>query len=240
MIRPVTIVILFLLAYAGCDKTEPVLLSGDIAGMVKIYDENYFPLEDQSGAGVRLLADSIVAQTYTGASGEFLLEDIFYGNYQVELEKEGFVKAYGKYQVHHLGGYSPTLAEYSLYEIPKFETTIDSLRFNGMYERSYIYVTLSGLSGLPRIGYYFRCYCSNTPDVSRDQYVSTNLGWMFSPEMGGLLTEILLDIGDYNFNQLIQDTIYMCVYPQSWGQDWYDFYPESLGSSSNVISFLAQ
>lgn len=234
------IILLFCWLAASCEKTEPVLLNGDIAGMVKVYDENNYLQEDMAGVQVSLSDGSFLSETTSDPSGKFFFQDVFYGNYQVDLEMEGYIKTYRDYTLHHLGGYSPTMVEYRLYEIPKFETRIDSISFNGKYERSYIYVNLQGLSGLPRTGYLIWCFFSNTPDVSNDQFVAKNSGWIWSPEIGGLLTEISVEIWDNRFDQLESDTIYLCVYPQAWGQGYYDSYPESLGKASNVISFLAK
>lgn len=233
-------ILLFCCLAVGCEKTEPVLLSGDIAGMVKVYDENNYLQEDMAGVQVNLSGEIFASQSITDPLGQFHFQDISYGNYQVDLEMEGYIKTTSDYTLHHLGGYSPTMVEYRLYEIPKFETHIDSISFNGKYERSYIHVNLQELSGLPKIGYILWCFFSNTPDVSDEQFVAKNSGWIWSPEIDGLLTEISVEIWDNRFDQLQSDTIYLCVYPQAWGQGYYDSYPESLGKASNVISFLTQ
>ena len=242
MMKIVNIWIIILLCWitAACEKTDPELLSGDIAGIVRVYDENNFLLEDMSGVQLSLTDNTFTTQTSTDPSGKFLFEGINYGNYQADLEMEGYIKPYGDYPLHHLGGYSPTLVEYKLYEVPKFETRIDSILFIGKYERSDIFVNLQELSGIPRIAYTFWCFFSDTPDVSDEQYVARNSGWMWSPELEGQLTEISVEIWDNRFDQLMSDTIYLRVYPQAWGQGYYDYYPESLGLASNVISFLIE
>jgi len=240
LISNIWTILLFCLLAAACEKSDPDLLSGDIAGIVKVYDENQYLLEDMSGVQLSLTDETFTSQTITDPSGKFLFEDINYGNYQADLEMEGYIKPYRDYPLHHLGGYSPTLVEYSIYEVPKFETQIDSINFNGTYERSYIYVNLQGLSGIPKIAYNFWCFFSSTPDVSNEQYVARNSGWMWSPELEGQLTEISVEIWDRRFDQLISDTIYLRVYPQAWGQGYYDYYPESLGLASNVISFVIE
>jgi len=236
-----TLILLCLLT-AACEKSDPILLSGDITGLVRVYDENFYLKKDLAGVQISLTDETFTSQTITDPSGKFLFEDINYGNYQVDLEMEGYIKPYMDYTLHHLGGYSPTMVDYGLHEIPKFETHIDSIRFEGKYERSYIYVNLQGLSGLPKIGYNFWCYCSNTPDVSSDLYVAKAVGWMNSPEIDGLLTEIRFEMYDNGFDQMESDTIYLRVYPRAWGRGvyYFDHYPESLGKASNVISFLAQ
>lgn len=233
---------IFLLCWlaAACEKSDPELLSGDIAGIVEVYDENQYLLEDMSGVQLSLTNEIFTTQTSTDPTGKFFFEDIDYGNYQADLAMEGYIKPYRDYPIHHLGGYSPTLVEYKIYEVPKFETRIDSIIFSGKYERSDIYVNLQELSGKPKIAYIFWCFFSNSPDLSDELYVARNSGWMWSPELEGSLTEISVEIWDSRFDQLVADTIYLRVYPQAWGQGYYDYYPESLGKGSNVISFLAQ
>jgi len=233
-------ILLFCLLAAACEKSDPDLLSGDIVGFVEVYDENQYPLEDKSGVLLSLTNETFTTQTSSDPSGKFLFEDINYGNYQADLEMEGFIKPYRDYPLHHLGGYSPTLVNYHIYEVPRFETRIDSINFNGIYERSYIHVNLQELSGIPRIAYTFWCFFGTSPDVSNEQFFGRNSGWMWSREIDGLLTEISVEIWDWGFDQLASDTIYLRVYPQAWGQGYYDYYPESLGLASNVISFVVE
>ena len=242
MTRPFIILILLILWAEGCDKTEPVLLSGDIAGMVTVYDENDFQLEDMSGIQISLMGENFQVESTTDPGGRFLFKDISYGNYRADLEMEGYVKSFRDYTLNHLGGYSPTLVEYTLHEVPKFETWIDSIQFNGKYERSYLYVTLQGLSGLPRIGYNFLCFLSNTPGVSREQFIAEGIGFSFYDQPGDHPAEISFELYTNRFDELESDTIYLCVYPRAWGRGvfYVDHYPEALGKASNVISFLPE
>jgi len=234
--------ILLLAATAACEKQEPELLSGDVAGVVTVYDENYYPLEDMSGVQLSLSGENFLVESTTDPQGRFLFQDVDYGNYQADLEMEDYIKSFTDYTLNHLGGYSPTMVNYRLHEVPKFQTWIDSIQFNGKYERTYLYVNLQGLSGIPRIGYNFWCYFSNTPDVSNEQYVAECVGWMSSPNINGLLSEIHFELYDNRFDQLESDTIYLCVYPRAWGRGvfYLDHYPEALGKPSNVFSFMAE
>lgn len=236
------LLILTLTALAACEKDGPALLSGDIAGTVNVYDENYYLLKDMSGIRISLTDGSFQSETTSDALGSFLFQDIDYGNYQIDLIKEGYIKSFLDYTLNHLGGYSPTMPSYWIHEIPKFETHIDSLLFNLEYNRSYIYVSLQKLSGLPKIGYNFWCYFSNTSEVSKDNYVARAIGWMNSPNIGGLLSEIHFEMWDPNFDELKPDSVYMCVYPRAWGRGtfYYDHYTGSLGKASNVFSFRVE
>ncbi len=240
---PVTyFLILILAATAACKKTEPELLSGDVAGVVTVYDENYYPLEDMSGVHLSLSVENFLVESTTDPQGRFLFQDLDYGNYKADLEMEGYIKSFMDYTLNHLGGYSPTMVNYRLHEVPKFQTWIDSIQFNGKYERSYLYVNLQGLSGIPKIGYNFWCYLSNTPDVSNEQFVAECVAWSFFAPIVDSTTEIHFDLFDNRFDQLVSDTIYLCVYPRAWGRGVFyeDHYPEALGKASNVFSFLAE
>lgn len=232
------ILLLLLTVSAGCDK-EPELLSGEIDGLIRIYDENHYLLEDMSGVQVFLTNGAFLDESLTDPAGKFIFQDISYGNYQVDLAKDGYVKSYRDYTLNHLGGYSPTLVEYTLHEIPKFDTWIDSIRFNGRYERSYIYVNLLGLTGVPILGFDYWCYFSDTPAVSKDVYVAEAPGWMNFYNVSSYLPEIQFEMYHPDFDQLESDTIYLCVYPRAWGRGVFydDHYPEALGNASNVFSF---
>lgn len=232
------ILLLSLLILAGCERAEPELLSGDIAGLVRVYNENNYLEEDMSGVQVHLSGEAFDAQSTTGPSGRFTFEEVDYGNYLVDLEKEGYFTTYLDYPLHHLGGYSPTLVRYSMYEIPKFETFIDSIRYSGSYSRYYIYVTLQGLSGLPRFSYDYWCFFSNTPEVSKDQYVADEIGSIWYNQIDGQMGRILVEIYDDRYEELKSDTIFCCVYPRAMGGDMYDLLPESLGKASNIFSYL--
>lgn len=224
----------------ACEKSDQELLWGDIAGMVEVYDENYYLLEDLTGVQVNLGNDILEEQTSTGPSGKFLFEKIDCGNYLINLDLEGYYSYNKSYPVHHLGGYSPTLVNYRIHEIPKFTTHIDSIQYNGTYERSFIYVTLTELSGLPKFTYEFCCFFSNTPDVSKDQFIADDVGWVWHDEINGQQASIQVEIYDNRFEQLESDSIYCCVYPRSLNQGYYDYDPEGFGKVSNVFHFLVK
>jgi len=234
-----TIVLLCWMGTA-CEKSDQVLLSGDIAGMVKVYNENYYLEEDMSDVQIYLTDGSFEAQTTTDPSGKFLLENIFYGNYLISLDMEGYFSIYQDYPLHHLGGYSPTLVMYTIHEIPKFETYIDSIHQDDIYNRYFMSVNLQGLSGLPKFCYNYWCFFSDTPDVSNDQFVADDVGYIWISDISGSQAVLRVDIYDNRFDQLKSDTIFCRVYPRSWGPDLYDYYPESLGKASNVFGFVVE
>jgi len=239
--RPaILFLLLFLMALVACDKTEPELLSGDIAGFVWAYNENFYLEEDMSGVQVSIRDETFDTQTITDLSGKFLFEDIDYGNYLVDLEMEGYFTTYTDYPLHHVGGYSPTLVNYYIHKIPTFETYIDSIHFDETNCRIYFYVNLQGLSGLPKFEYAYWCFFSDSPAISMDQFVSDDVGFLYAWELDGQLGSIMVEVWDNRFEQLRSDTIYCRVYPRANGPALYDFYPESLGKASNVFSFVVE
>lgn len=217
------------------------MLSGDIIGKVEVIDENNYPLQNMSGVLVSLIDDTTINHSTTDQTGYFIFQNIEVGNYQIDLEMTGFLKSNSDYSLHHLGGYSPTLlAKYYIYEIPTFELFIDSIECNGMYEYTTFYFTLNEDDGLPEVGYYIRCFCSDTPAVSKDNFVSTDAGWISSFFIDNGVAKGWIFMYDSSFEQLVSDTIYILVYLQVWGQDLYEYRPEFLGKPSNVVSFIAE
>lgn len=226
------------LLFVGCERNDKDLLVGDIIGKVEIYDENNYLLQERSNVDVSLIDDTTAIYSSTNQVGQFNFENIQYGNYQIDLVKEGFVKSINQnFVVNHLGGYSPTLINYYLFEIPKFELLIDSFDIALGPNSSYAYLSLTGNSDLPYKGYMLIFFFGQTPEVSRDNYIFHVNGFIRSDNIFDLYTRASL--GYIRDDLLLKsDSVYFRVYPQANGQQMYEFYPESLGKPSNVVSFL--
>ena len=61
---------LLLLIAVACEKADPELLSGDILGVVYLFDQDQYVLEDLSDVQVWLHSDTLVAETITNSAGE--------------------------------------------------------------------------------------------------------------------------------------------------------------------------
>ena len=106
---------LFVFASAQPEMMRPPMpgqssTSGTIMGM--IVDENAKPIEYAS-IYVKRAADSTIAQTgITNETGRFLIQDIPFGEYFIEIQYIGYRKHYSK---------AFTISkEQSVYRIPKF------------------------------------------------------------------------------------------------------------------------
>ncbi len=222
----------------GCETNDKTILSGDIIGMVYLIDEYDHYLSDRSGINVNLIFDDIpVMYTTTDQIGRFYFENIPYGTYRIDLGKEGFVKSLSSHTVYHVGGYSPTQMKYNLYEVPTFELVIDSIEFKGSNESSAIYLQLIGVTEMPESGYFtIRCFCSDTPDVSKNNFVTVDPGWIWMyPEY--IIDQAAIANAILGFYQVESDSMYLRIYPQARGQGYDDYSEESLGKPSNVIRF---
>ncbi len=232
------IMLIIVCGFYSCDRDEAIFLSGDIIGYIQAYDQNSYSLSDRSGVTVTLSEDTIISYMVSDQSGRFVFEDIIYGNYLINLEKEGFVKSYSDYRIHHLGGYSPTLLEYKIYEIPGFEIFVDSIVYEPGSTDLNLFGKISGNEGKSRLGlYYISCFFNDSPLVSKDHFISANVGFIrVSEEDRSLMSGKISIYG--NLYDMHSDSVYMCAYPQAFGQSYHEFYYESLGKSSNVIGFL--
>jgi hypothetical protein len=240
-----SIITLFLLI-SGCRKDQEII-TGDITGKVYSYDQYGFPASDQPDVTVKLFGDTALQESaYTDSRGQYLFENRPYGKYSMTLEKEGFIQAWGPYVIYHAGGYSPTLANNYLYEIPTYELHLDSMGYFAEDNILIIYLKLNGDTILPRTyGLNLRVFAGNTAEVSNENYVSSGKAYLHNYGLDNYAQKvpvygiIFTDDVDQNFEQLKEGTIYIRLYPLAMGQGYRtgDYYPEALGPPSNVISF---
>lgn len=231
------------------------MLTGEILGTVKVIDQSYHHLPDQSGVHVALMRDgSLVQETTTDVQGNFSFEGVDYGKYTIPLTyEENYVNVVSylmdrtKHVVYHVGGYSPTTVSYSIYEVPTWEIEADSVTTDDHYEfRIYLKINGDTLPPFPSVNpMYFRImgYASNSPDVSADQYDARLSGTLGAPTTGSLqytptgavYGELFLISGP---NPSTDEIIYIRLYPIAGGQYSYaPINPDALGPPSNVVSF---
>jgi hypothetical protein len=214
------------------------MLSGDIVGFIGLYDENYYPNENKSGINVILIDDTTAISTTSDAYGRFTFEDVEIGNYMIDLKKEGYIKSYTDYNVDHIGGYSPTLLHYTIHEIPGFELWVDSVVFDEEYYEFNIFGKISGNEGKSFLNWHnIRCFFNDSPLVSKDHFISVSAGIIELSEGDSSLVSGIIEIYGSLYD-LVSDSVYMCAYPEAYGQSLHHFYFESLGKPSNVIGFI--
>jgi hypothetical protein len=238
--------ILFLLLI-NCKKDEE-MLTGDIIGKITAYDQYMAVMPDQKDITVRLYQDTaLLESTLTDEHGQYLFQALKYGRYNITVEKEHFVPTWGKYHFNHVGGYSPTISNYILWEIPTCELQLDSVTYNDYYNMVFINLKFNGDTALPPNSYGLGCriFAGNSAEVSRENYISQGKGYIsdYSLTEYGKKSAAYASFYEYNmdqnFGQLKNGPIYIRLYPIAEGQGYWitDYYPEALGNPSDVISF---
>lgn len=247
MKRAVNILFSLLLIFSSCKK-EPELITGRIAGRMTIYDQLHTSLPDRSGIELTLLGPESAAGTVmTDADGSYQFDDLPYGKYRIRMRKDGYVEGYNPPFFYHVGGYSPTYINMSIYEVPKYDLSLDSVTYDPEYGYIILHLKVDGDTVITRnaYGYPFIAYAGSSPEVSVNNYISTGKGylrdyWILanSPKVA-----VYGRIAYYDFIPQIEDaitgTVYLRIYPLAQGQGYgaMQFYKEALGKPSNVITF---
>jgi hypothetical protein len=240
--------ILLILSYLSSCQKEEEILTGEIQGIAYIHNQDLSTGDDRSDVEVSLFRDSQVIQsTFTDLRGQYIFENIPYGKYRISLSKKRFIQTRSSHTLHHIGGYSPTRADFHLHEIPTFEFYIDSLRYDITNWDLVLFMTITG-DTLPSstfiYNYSFRGFLSNSSEATRDNYVCQGRGYLYDVisedplEMTVVSKINTIEISN-NFDQLKSGTIYLRIYPLARGQGYWteDYYPEALGKPSNLVSF---
>ena len=174
---PQILMLLYILISAGC--SEEIIsdtLTGKVIGRVFLYDKNRASISDRSGVSVTVEGSSPEITVHTDESGEYEIDYLSSGTYNLKYEKDGF----GEYVIlgySFIGGSEPTNPMYgpNLYELVNTPNTSFELI---KYEHEYVNVfgiEIKGTFENPEDIPYpqFRCYLSNSPNVSYKDYVET-------------------------------------------------------------------
>lgn len=228
------------LVYTSCRK-EKELITGDITGRVFVYKEDLTSLEDKSGVQVSLLSDTtLLNTTLTDIHGQYRFENIVYGKYKIDLKKEYYIKADDDYTFYHIGGYSPTLKDADIYEIPDYTLTIDSTLVLSSGYALKLYLKINGDTLIPFFYYFLLGYCSTSPDVSMDNYSFLISGLVLKYPMYPPYAahgEISNNVQSLNTSE----TYYLRFHLIAQGHDYYGpINKQALGKPSNVVSFKWQ
>ena len=246
MSRPVILIFAFCVLMSSCRKEE-VLLTGAVKGQMSIYDQYHKQLSDRSGIRVTLLnADGTVATDLTDEKGAYQFEGIPYGRYRIFLDKENYIQAWNPPVFYHIGGYSPTYINRSIFEIPSYSVTLDSTGFDDYNNDLLLHLKVDGdtvISPSP-LGYPFIAYISDSREVSKDNFIVYGKGSIRDEAGFYPYTKVAaygrLDFYLYPYDRNIpHGLVYMRIYPLAEGQGYManEFYREALGKPSNIISF---
>ena len=228
---------ILILISAGCHKKSE-LLTGDIVGRVTVYNKAGILSTDYSGIKVNLLNDtSIINNSFTDEYGQYLFSGISYGKYKIELQKDNYIEQQVDYSFFHVGGYSPTIRDAVIYEIPDYKMTIDSILLFSSEFRLKLYLKIDGTTIIPFDAYRVIGFCSTSPEVSIDNYLFTISGRVLKSP---LYTPFDAS-GEFSSNVWklnTPDTYYLIFYLLAYGQNFSTTVnKKALGKPSNVISF---
>lgn len=246
MMKINTLAIWVLILLVGCQREEE-MISGAITGWVATYKQDFTLYPDQSGVHVFLCRDSaILDSTTTDSNGRYAFQDIPYGKYAIDYRKYGFIKTWGYQPVHHIGGYSPTLASFRLHEVPNYEIQLDSVQSSHEFYNMTIYLRINGDTVVPAenfYGYSFIGFASNEPAVTSSHFHARIRGYLQDYKWAGFPYPCavfgLINTWEVDLEELASDTIYLRVYPLAIEQGYWphEYYPGALGRPSNVLSF---
>lgn len=251
--RFVAYILCLSLLFCECRKDKE-MLTGDISGIIYAVNEDNTRNPDQSGTRVFLYRDSaLVDEAVTNYSGQYIFKDMPLGIYIIDFQRTNFVKTRTSFKIEHLGGYSPTLANFTLYEVPSFKLMIDSISYyDGENSRLNVYLKLNGDTILPYYNYEYTPYydmivfVSESEDVSKDNFdfqvkgfLYTIFGSYYTGYWKGAVEGLVVDF--YPDPRVVKNrTLYFRFYPMAFGRGYapWDYYKESLGPPSNVVGFV--
>ncbi|MBW6536947.1 MAG: hypothetical protein K0B11_18205 [Mariniphaga sp.] len=206
---------------------------------MKLIDQNWLPLSDHSGIAITLSRGSELFEGVTDEKGKFVFYDLPYGIFDVSLEKDGFISDLIQPEITHHKGDSVWSHSFNMVEIPHFRLTIDSIIIDPAFGQKLLaYGTISETRGEPPHQYGMRVFFSDSPDVSKDNYLYYHFG---------TILKRLINDGYYEmwitnwYGRLIQgdfDTLYVRVYPCAFYNEWLKLREEGLGTPAEVFEWV--
>jgi hypothetical protein len=233
--------------FFSCIKDDAPILTGDIKGMVSLFDGYGYSSQERSGVQVQLSSETVFMEGSTDADGHYSFEDIPFGNYRINLIKENYLESILDFRLSHAGGDAPTITSQTMNEIPEYWYVIDSLTYDG-YSRLFFYLEANGANKPISASswFYVHCFFSQSPDVSLENFDNSFVTYFLNSPGSIIFT------GDwwwwdvsYNFLNDYSGTIYCRVYPQVYYKemwpgndlDSWDVMRETLGKPSEVFAF---
>ena len=228
--------VLVFLSFFGCEKEQPL---PDATVKVKLYDENWREVTDNSGVEVSLIRGDEKYQGVTDGRGELLFSRMPYGVFQVSLKKEGFVSydIAPELTVHEDD--SVDVHPFMMYQVPGFTVAFDSLWLApNNRERFYGSGKFLRYNGPPLIQYNAIVYFGTDSNVSKDNYLFLHYGAIIIHYITG--DRFTIWITNW-VNQFLvpagYDKLYVRVYPVAPYHDWITIRNEALGTPSEVFEW---
>lgn len=209
-------------------------------GKITVYNQDLTTSSDNSGVQVSLYkGENSFGTTVTDSRGLYRFKDQEYGKYRIDLGKENYIESENYYTFNHIGGYSPTLKDGSVYKIPDYILTIDSVKALPSKGEILVNLKIDGNTIMPFPYYVLIGYYGTGEDVSFDnnsgRVSGTVSNWYLTSSYKA--SAVIYDI----YRNLPPGTIFIRFYLLTQGQTIYHpINKEALGKPSNVVSFTWQ
>lgn len=234
---------ILVIIFEGCKKDKE-LLTGDVIGKITVYNQDLTTSTDNSGVQVILYNyETLLDTKLTDPRGQYRFENIPYGKYRIDLQKENYILPPADYFFYHIGGFSPTLKDGSIFQIPVYDLTVDSVKLNITFYKEYglkLYLKIDAKTIPPFYSYLLVGFCGTSPEVSKDNYSFMIYGsvkqypWYQPYDAYGEM-----DGNVYLLNT--PETYYLRFYLMCQAYNFYmPINQKALGKPSNVISFKWQ
>ena len=235
-------ILMFILAIAtvSCssdDSNNDPITKANITGSVNLYDEGT-TLLDESNMLVKVVGTNPLITALTNSNGQFVLEDVPFGTYTIEYEKEQY-GVFKKFNFSHQGNAN------AITEIPSLgktsSTEITDLLINIVNGQVVFSITTSP-AGNNSNRRYVRYFLSTSATVSNSNYMyhSPTFISQINPYQSTLTQTELINAG-FTSGQ----TVYVKAYGESyWSNEYLDVnlnkkvFPNLNTVSANAVSFI--
>lgn len=225
----------------SCNKEDDF---EDVTVSVKLIDENNNPISNRSDIDIVLSRGQETFSGVTDASGEYIFKNIPYGIFNVQLYKNGFIANQSTPELSNYENDSLHIHTFNMLEIPNYRLSIDSIIYperNHPSYRIYAFGKITNIDGELAYQYSNRVFYNDTPDVSKDNYLYYQYGFILRSNIEGEKCKI--GITDWTNGFLVPsgyDSLYLRIYPIAPYDDWITLRKEALGTPSEIFKWVIE
>lgn len=234
-----TIASICLIILLSCNKEDD--LSEVVVG-IKLMDENGYEVENKAGVKVTLSRGQEIFSRTTNSIGESYFDNLSYGFFNVQLEKEGFISEFVEHELTNSENDSINVQAYTMHEIPNYRLSLDSIYIpdKNPSERIFGFGKISNQKGNVYIHYFSRLFVNDTPNVSKDNFLYYLYGYIRKEKINGDNFEIwITDLPNNGyFFPSGYDSLFVRIYPYAHTAKFLPLREEALGVPSDVFKWV--
>jgi hypothetical protein len=221
---------------AACEKEEELQ---DIEVKVQLINENGFSMDDRSGVAITLSRGSETFHGISDDQGKYVFSDLPFGIFNVLLENDGFISDLIQPELINHKGDSIWSYDFRMVEIPNYRLRIDSIIIDPAFgEKLLAFGEIYNTKGLPAIQLGMRVFFSDTPDVSKDNYLYYHFGTILKRLINDGYYEMWITNWHGSLIQGNSDKLYVRVYPCAFYNEWLKLRKEGLGTPAEVFEWV--